>query len=94
MSKQHTPGPWKVRNSREVFCGNKRVCSANAASREPLNMKDDLDVSSANARLIAAAPDLLESLKLAVRQNEHDMLMTGEELRQCRAAIEAVEEGK
>lgn len=37
---------------------------------------------------------LLEALKLAVRQNEHDMLMTGEELRQCRAAIKAVEEGE
>lgn len=41
----------------------------------------------ANARLIAAAPELLEALKLAVRQNEHDMLMTGEELRNARAAI-------
>lgn len=30
---------------------------------------------------------LLEALKIAVRQNEHDMLMTGEELRQAYAAI-------
>ena len=37
---------------------------------------------------------LLEALKLAVRQNEHDMVMTGEECRQCRAAIKAVEEGE
>lgn len=27
------------------------------------------------------------ALQLAIRQNEHDMLMTGEELRQCRAAL-------
>jgi hypothetical protein len=32
---------------------------------------------------------LLEALELAVLQSEHDMLMTGEELRICRAAIKA-----
>lgn len=31
--------------------------------------------------------ELSEALKLAVRQNEHDMLMTGEELRVAYAAI-------
>lgn len=30
---------------------------------------------------------VLDALKLAVRQNGHDMLMTGEELRKCDAAI-------
>jgi hypothetical protein len=35
--------------------------------------------------------ELLEALKLAVRQNEHDMLMTGEELRNARAAIARAE---
>lgn len=38
-------------------------------------------------------PELLEALKLAVRQNQCDMLMTGEELRKCEAAI-AKAEGK
>lgn len=28
-----------------------------------------------------------DALEVAVRQNEHDMLMTGEELRACRAAL-------
>jgi hypothetical protein len=37
--------------------------------------------------VIAANAELLESLRLAVRQNSHDMLMTGEELRKCEAAI-------
>lgn len=40
-----------------------------------------------NARLIAAVPDLLEALRLAVRQNSLDMLMTGDEIRQCEMAI-------
>lgn len=33
-----------------------------------------------------------EALKLAIRQNEHDMLMTGEELRLCRDAIAQAEQ--
>ena len=37
--------------------------------------------------------ELLEVLKMAVRQNNCDMLMTGEELRKCEAAI-AKAEGK
>ena len=31
---------------------------------------------------------LTDELRLAVRQNSHDMLMTGDELRQCEAAME------
>lgn len=41
----------------------------------------------ADAHLRAAAPDLLEALRLAVRQNSLDMLMTGDEIRQCEMAI-------
>jgi hypothetical protein len=40
-------------------------------------------------RLEAVNAQLLEALELAVLQSEHDMLMTGEELRICRAAIKA-----
>ena len=36
----------------------------------------------------AQRDELLAALKLAVTQNEHDMLMTGEELRSARAVIE------
>jgi hypothetical protein len=42
----------------------------------------------------AQRDELLEALKLALRQNEHDMVMTGEECRQCRAAITKAEDGK
>lgn len=37
--------------------------------------------------MTAQRDELLAALRLAVRQNSHDMLMTGEELRQCEAAI-------
>lgn len=74
MSAQHTPGPWGVRNTTEVFCGRKRVCHVNAASREDLNMLDDQRVAMANARLIAAAPDLLDALQYVMERivDRHD----------------------
>ncbi len=43
-------------------------------------------------RLHSVNAELLEALKLAVRQNSHDMLMTGEELRKCEAAIAKAQE--
>lgn len=46
-----------------------------------------IPVTIENIRLMAAAPELLEALQIAVRQNSHDMQMTGEELRACTAAI-------
>ena len=33
----------------------------------------------------------IEALRMTVRQNEHDMLMTGDELRECCAALAAVD---
>lgn len=38
----------------------------------------------------AAVADLIEALSLALRQNSHDMVMTGEELRTCEAALARV----
>lgn len=38
--------------------------------------------------------ELLEALRLALHQNEHDMVMTAEECRQCRAAITKAEAWK
>ena len=62
----HTPGPWKV-------CGDLRsVCSLQGPewnarrSRNICRMQDarlTKETQEANARLIAAAPDLLEALK-------------------------------
>ncbi|RUJ61429.1 hypothetical protein IPC331_07620 [Pseudomonas aeruginosa] len=63
MSKQsYTPGPWEQRNNR-VFSGGKCICSnVNAASPTTQNIADDVAMSIANAKLIAAAPELLEAL--------------------------------
>nr|WP_141202562.1 hypothetical protein [Pseudomonas aeruginosa] len=64
--RKHTPGPWVSRNNR-VFRGGKCICSnVNAASPTPQNIEEDVAMSIANARLMAAAPDLLEALQQAV----------------------------
>ena len=38
-------------------------------------------------RLRSLNQELVEALNLAVRQNSHDMLMTGDELRTCETAL-------
>lgn len=40
-------------------------------------------------QLSEQAAALRKGLELAIKQNSHDMLMTGEELRQCEAALAA-----
>jgi hypothetical protein len=87
---KHTRGPWKVRQSREVFCGNKRVCHVNAASVTPLSMRDELNVAAANARLIAAAPELLEALQMLESHCERMGFNTREEVPLLEAARAAI----
>ena len=56
----HTPGPWTLTNSREVF---------SKASGDPICVVSwgftplDRQVAKADARLLAAAPELLAALK-------------------------------
>jgi hypothetical protein len=60
MSTQHTPGPWSDRNGRIFQTDREELTIAN------VGRAFDGDYSPANARLIAAAPDLLEALKDAL----------------------------
>ncbi len=54
---KHTPGPWSARNGRIFMTDREELTVANVARAF------DGDYSPANARLIAAAPDLLEALE-------------------------------
>lgn len=95
---KHTPGPWTlaqyakgfdlpipVKEHKTIAVFSIGPNHGDIAYMQHGLWKDDQAI--ANARLIAAAPELLEALKMAVRQNEHEMLMTGEELREARSAI-------
>lgn len=68
----HTPGPWKVAhrmgrpvvvNSTPTHGGPLDICEAYTHPLAHETISDALEVSEANARLIAAAPDLLQALK-------------------------------
>lgn len=66
MSK-HTPGPWEIdkRCETSVFAeldGRRGICSTGGYSTNTIDPEVLNDENNANARLIAAAPDLLEAL--------------------------------
>ena len=64
MTKQHTPGPWDTDTSTGWvgLRGNYRVI-ARVRRTSPHGAADLGEEGNANARLIAAAPDLLEALR-------------------------------
>ncbi|HFK2339411.1 TPA: hypothetical protein ACGXSN_001127 [Pseudomonas aeruginosa] len=87
--RKHTPGPWVSRNNM-VFGGKKCICSnVNAASPTPQNIAEDVAMSIANARLIAAAPELLEALRDCVSRITDEVADAEflDEVEQARAAI-------
>ena len=89
----HTPGPWQV-NSNDPL----HVCDADGESRgcSPIAFvqvgNDGRWTAKANARLIAAAPDLLEALNEAFRAFAHDEdgpVWADSTIAKARAAIRA-----
>jgi hypothetical protein len=72
MSGKHTPGPWETRAGAVVhpWYGDKVVTIATVNGR--LECHEDrtcsLDEAAANARLIAAAPDMAKTLQDAEHQ--------------------------
>lgn len=66
MEFKGTKGNWRIYNDFKVGTGVKNICEIyNNTSNE----------SKANAKLIAAAPDLLEALqKIASNSNDHAMI--------------------
>lgn len=60
----HTVGPWEVLELPQMSCASARISAMGevVAHATPLSLRDQRD---ANARLISAAPELLEAAKLA-----------------------------
>jgi hypothetical protein len=69
MSADHTPGPWVVDRSRNIVAHSPvgAVFLADVYSGGP-----GIATANANARLIAAAPDLLAALESLTDVAEHD----------------------
>ena len=96
MNSKHTPGPWKVQNNNGVPV---TIESGGIGDGRVVTMlvdlfgdrHDDTTENAANARLIAAAPELLEAAMAYVNhvRGYHDTLSDGEleVLNLCQAAI-------
>lgn len=75
---QHTPGPWLVNYSRRPYGvqASASTCTLGFVFRG--HIEDPEGTQEANARLIAAAPDLLEALQTALPYLS-TVLSTGEQ---------------
>lgn len=72
MSTQHTPGPWSIGTGSSTakdhaVCAGPRIVAEVLGSGYPIG-RGWSQTSAADARLIAAAPDMLEALQRAVKQ--------------------------
>ena len=86
MNAKHTPGPWVVRESSCGSVGTDSILTALAFGDDPDCKADDRMV--ANARLIAAAPELLEALKaICDEQDANEGYATPATYDAARAAI-------
>lgn len=109
-TKGHTPGPWSIGKTSEVNAENPTRYNANSIfdadgnavaqvygihiNRSLEQVEEDGCEGLPNARLIAAAPDLLAALKLCVAQltpsrNDRDLIAADE----GRDAIDRCEKG-
>lgn len=61
---KHTPGPWKVTKPRKSHANGKLMYGLDGP--ECVSDYEDWGFTEANARMIAAAPDLLEALYTAL----------------------------
>jgi hypothetical protein len=95
MSTQHTPGPWYLRTNKHKNCDGSAwgwLDTQQAGNQRPPSGVDVTwsagQTSEANARLIAAAPDLLEALKKMLDSHEDACTGYGEgAAEKARAAI-------
>ena len=74
MSAAHTPGPWKSRNGfdsdmKEIYAPNPKIKKPFMPT-QLADVRADCKEGKANAKLISAAPDLLEALKDIVQTLE------------------------
>jgi hypothetical protein len=71
---KHTPGPWAVECDTQDSTLQRVYRVANGRLHELVaevgHFQQDIDEQNANARLIAAAPDLLDALKNTLRMLE------------------------
>ena len=63
----HTPGPW-MRHDYRVFREGQQASDLTFVAQTAFNAAQRTSTAEANARLIAAAPDLLTACKMALNE--------------------------
>jgi hypothetical protein len=84
---KHTPAPWVVKHGHNVMGGGRVVANTGGYSSN-INAEEVLLENNANTALIAAAPELLEALKLMVSANGGVAVLPTLEAKQQNAALE------
>lgn len=64
----HTPGPWRVASQTLVICDSASIAYAAADRVQIFSKGAPAGEAEANARLIAAAPDLLQACRDALME--------------------------
>lgn len=92
---KHTPGPWKATrrypNAFQVFADNVHICEIDHWGVRQTDLTSDLKPEGepeANARLIAAAPELLEGCKAMLPLVDGLWRQLGES-EECARAVES-----
>lgn len=94
MMSEHTPGPWYFGHWGDHFwVGPDRTGQTGKIAGAVWGMGEVVEAGRANARLIAAAPDLLEAVKTAIESAvwRHQSHCVCEVCEQMRAAIAKAE---
>lgn len=73
----HTPGPWKVKSDYNVFGVGGRLVANSGGHSGSVRPEEIHEENKANARLIAAAPELLEACKALLLALDGDGEMAG-----------------
>lgn len=68
----HTKGPWTVLPDVDLYRDSRRIFADSHYIGIIGNSDDTQDVTMANSRLIAAAPELLSALVLLVSEQDND----------------------
>ena len=102
MSAGHTPGPWHADaiNSWNVWARDCKVAATYGLTQGPQYREPPQEERIANARLVAAAPELLDALDglidgfpLPATVNEYELVQAGcdpTEARKIAAAVAAI----